>query len=80
LPIIVIAQITHIKITIILFINGNNVLLTAFNFDLNINSFSNIIFIKLVVRLRNIKIINTEVALSTITSIYFGVIAKKKNV
>jgi hypothetical protein len=64
------------KITIILFIKGSSVLLTAFNFDLNINSFSKIIFTKLVVRLRNMKIINTDVALSTIISIYFGVIAK----
>jgi hypothetical protein len=64
------------KITIILFIKGSSVLLTAFNFDLNINSFSKIIFTKLVVRLRNMKIINTDVALSTMTSIYFGVIAK----
>jgi hypothetical protein len=73
---IVIAQITQINITMILFINGRRVLLTAFNFDLNINSFSKIIFTKLVARLRNIKIINTDVALSTMISIYLGVIAK----
>jgi hypothetical protein len=60
----------------ILFIKGRRVLLTAFNFDLNINSFSNIIFTKLVARLRKINIINTDVAFSTIISIYFGVIAK----
>jgi hypothetical protein len=60
----------------ILFIKGSNVLLTAFNLDLNISSFSNIIFTKLVVKLRNMKIINTDVALSTIISIYLGVIAR----
>jgi hypothetical protein len=59
--IIEIAQITQINITIILFIKGSKVLLTALSLDFKINSFSKTTFTKLVRSMRNTIITNTDV-------------------